>query len=280
MMKHLLTLLNLILIAVVCYLGVDIFYGWVSSKLVAAPFSLSANTGRSSGTDQAVQALPYYNPINQRNLFNIKTDAPAAPPKPVPVEQLKQTELKLKLWGTVTGTDGRDFAVIESKGGQQQLYHSGDAIENATVKSILREKVILHVNGKDEILQMETESSPARARAPQRISRPAAGQNISIKRSMIEDASRNIPQLLQQVNVRPYFENGKPSGLMLSRIRPNSIFREMGLMNGDILLGVNGERIESVDSAMKLYENLKSAGDVKVEIKRRGRIQTLEYAIK
>ena len=126
---------------------------------------------------------------------------------------------------------------------------------------------------------METESSPARARLPRGGVRPAAGRNITIKRATIEDASKNITQLLQQVNIRPYFENGKPSGLMLSRIRPNSVFKEMGLMNGDILLGVNGAPIETVDSALTLYESLKSAGDVTLEIKRRGRIQSLEYNI-
>ena len=37
----------------------------------------------------------------------------------------------------------------------QQLYHVEDAIQNAIVKEIHREKVILEVNGSFEVLQME-----------------------------------------------------------------------------------------------------------------------------
>ncbi len=279
MIKLYINILNLILLTIVSYLGVDIFYDWVSSRLIASPSAHSTSTGIYPDTDQKQQPLAFYNPISKRNLFNIKPDATAKSSQQLKIDQLKQTDLKLKLWGTVTNTDGRDFAVIEAKDGRQNLYHTGDTIENATVRTILREKVVLHVDGKDEILQMEKETSGGDERPSRGVVRPAAGRNISIKRSMIEDATKNVTQLIQQVNIRPYFENGKPSGLMLSRIRPGSIFRDMGLMNGDILMGVNGERIESVDSALKLYENMKSANDVKLEIKRRGRVQVLNYNI-
>ncbi|MFW5640437.1 MAG: PDZ domain-containing protein, partial [Thermodesulfobacteriota bacterium] len=76
------------------------------------------------------------------------------------------------------------------------------------------------------------------------------------------------------------FTNGKPDGLTLTRIRRNSIFRRLGLRNGDIITGVDGEPIESVDDALKFYNNLKSASDVSLEIKRRGRGQKMEYSIR
>ena len=53
----------------------------------------------------------------------------------------------------------------------------------------------------------------------------------------------------------------------------------MGLKNGDILTGVNGEAIQSVDQALSFYNDLKSAGDVKLEIKRRGQPHIIEYTI-
>ena len=53
----------------------------------------------------------------------------------------------------------------------------------------------------------------------------------------------------------------------------------MGFRNGDVIVGVDGKDIESVDDALSLYKNLQSADNVKVEIRRRGRLQTLNYSV-
>jgi general secretion pathway protein C len=71
-----------------------------------------------------------------------------------------------------------------------------------------------------------------------------------------------------------------PDGLALSNIQPNSIFRRMGLRNGDVLKGVDGQEIQSVDDALRLYDNLKTADTVMVELKRRGREKSIEYRVR
>ena len=69
---------------------------------------------------------------------------------------MKKTELKLKLWGTVTGQTSETYAVIEdTKLRKQTLYRVNDTIQNAVVKEIHREKIILDVDGTYEVLEME-----------------------------------------------------------------------------------------------------------------------------
>ena len=116
------------------------------------------------------------------------------------VEGLQQTNLKLKLWGTVTGNKEEAYAVIEESGKRQQnLYRVGDSIQNATVKLILREKIVLSVNGKDEILDIEKAVSRGRkaaiasktasgARRAGTAQRPLRAQKITLRRSQIETA--------------------------------------------------------------------------------------------
>jgi general secretion pathway protein C len=270
------------LITFTIYLGVELFYKALASKLNTMPLSPEKSKHVSKSADQTPRSLSYYQAISRRNLFNINIDTPKAQEKtnPIKIETLKPTGLKLKLWGTVTGGAGKDYAVIESKGGEQNLYRAGDAIQEATVKLILRGKVVLNIGGKDEILEMEefpsaakTRTRPGRRPAPRRVS----SQRIPLKRSEVENATKNINQLLENVQVRPHFENGQPKGLRLSRIKPNSIFRKMGLINGDVLTAVDGEPIVSVENSLSLYERLRSSDDVKIEIKRRGRIRTIEY---
>jgi general secretion pathway protein C len=90
----------------------------------------------------------------------------------------------------------------------------------------------------------------------------------------------NINDLMTQVRVRPYFRRGKPEGLIVSQIQPDSVFSDLGLKNGDILVNVNGKRISSPEEALQLYNGLKSGSEVSIEITRRGRKKMFTYQIK
>jgi general secretion pathway protein C len=155
---------------------------------------------------------------------------------------------------------------------------------------ILREKIILRVEGKDEVLEIEKAAGPGSTAGRAIAGRPVPGQSvgqppvrtqrITLRRNQIDSAVQDVAQLMNQVNIRPHFTQGQPDGMMFSRIRPNSIFMRMGLRNGDIITGVNGRAISTVDDALGFYEGLKSAENVTVDIKRGGRPRTIEYTIK
>jgi general secretion pathway protein C len=106
-------------------------------------------------------------------------------------------------------------------------------------------------------------------------------QRVSLRRSMINNAIQDVSKLMTQVKITPKLgEDGRQEGLSMSNIKPNSIFRRMGLRNGDVLKSVDGQEIQSVDDALKLYENLRSADAVSVQIQRRGTERTIEYNIR
>lgn len=67
--------------------------------------------------------------------------------------------------------------------------------------------------------------------------------------------------------------------MILTHIRNDSIFNELGLKSGDIVKGVNGQEIESVDDALKFYNNLKSSSSVQLQIERRGQEKSISYQI-
>ena len=102
---------------------------------------------------------------------------------------------------------------------------------------------------------------------------------ISLKRSQIDEAIKDINQLMKQVRIIPNFNQGKPDGLMISGIPQDSFFSQIGLRSGDILSGVDGKAIESVDDALKLYTGMKSSSRVKLQLKRGGREEVIDYSI-
>ena len=241
--------------------------------------------------------LADYAAIAKRNIFNSSDKEQAAAPvvkEKVVLENLKETNLKLKLWGTVTGQNEGDYAVIEdAKAREQNLYRAGDTIQNAVVKLILREKVVLKVGANDEILAMEENigrgrRSPAARRDVRSPSSPSPAaklpvssypRKIRLKADQIESAMENLGQLMEQATLRPHIEDGQSAGISITGIKPNAIFRKMRLRNGDIITGVNGDAIESVEDAVKVVEQLSSGSDIQLQIKRRGREQSLDYNI-
>jgi general secretion pathway protein C len=281
---------NLLIVIIGVYVGVGIFYGRIENMVQIKPIVPDFQPQSEEPTGNIQNPESYYELILTRNLFDLKKTTNESDPG-LDVNSLEQTKLNLKLWGTVSGVGQQAYAVIEDTSKREQnLYRKGDDIQNATIKMILREKVVLSVRGKDEVLEMEKMeggSSPfsVSRRFPTSVSsslgsRSMPTQRITLQRSMIEESIQDINKLMTQVKIMPHLEDGQPSGLSVSNIQPNSIFRRMGLRNGDILMGVDGENIQSVDDALKLYQNLTNAEGVKVQLKRRGRERTIDYSIR
>jgi len=295
MIRKLFSALNILLITITIFFVVNLFYLFLADMYIAPNKDLLSAIGlqnpsnlySKSGYSSRPKQYQAYEVISKRDLFKTATDDVSE--TVIDPNELEETQLNLKLWGTVAGQPEDSYAIIEdTKRSKQGLYRKGDAIQNAEVKMILRKKVVLSVNGKDEILLMEEgknkrKSSPSRLKRPDHV-RANYGQedideSINVDRSKINSALKNINQLMSQVKVRPHFKDGVPSGLLLSHIQRNSIFKEMGLLNGDIVKGVNGKEIKSVDDALKFYENLKNSASVDLQIERKGEEMSIGYQI-
>ena len=287
------TIANIILVTVGVYLGVNAFYTIVTARLdVGISAGVTVKQDSSSPVEISHRPLADYAAITKRNIFNSSTQEQEAAPvakSELNLEALKQTDLKLKLWGTVTGRNEGVYAVIEdTKAREQNLYQAGDTIQDAVVKLILREKVVLKVGDNDEILAMEeitgrrggrrdvrSSSRTSEPRLP--VSRPA--RRIRLRGDQVEKAMQNLGELMEQATLRPHIEDGEAAGISITGIKPNAIFRKMRLRNGDIITGLNGSPIASVEDAIKVVEQLSSGSGMQLQIKRRGREQSLDYSI-
>ena len=297
MMNRYFTIANFLLITMGIYLCVNAFYTFVTARLdYGISAGVTVNRVSSAPVELSHPPLTDYAAITKRNIFNSSTQEQEGVPvveKKLDLENLKQTDLKLKLWGTVTGQEEGAYAVIEdSKAREQNLYRAGDTIQNAVVKLILREKVVLKVGDDDEILAMEEISSQggssraglrdlsSSSRTPEpKLPVSPAARKIKLQGNEIEKAMENLGQLMEQATLRPHIEDGNAAGISITGIKPNAIFRKMRLRNGDIITGVNGKSIESVEDAVKVVEQLSSGSDIQLQIKRRGREQSLDYSI-
>lgn len=280
------TLINILLITAFVGISTGTFYnvvtttiGEVSRKPAKVKRQEMVRTRASKK-----KSLAYYNPVEKRNLFNTDAGEQKKKTDALDLAKMEQTDLQLTLWGTISGGSMFSWAVIEEKKSRKQaLYKVGDVIENATLTHVLRNKVVLNLNGKDQVLEIKESKGRSSRRGASSSSSSRSNQSskkITVERTQIDESLKDLNKLMKDVRIRPHFKDGESDGLIISGIRGNSVFKKLGLRNGDIIMGVDGARIESVDDAMKLYGGLKNMESMKVEIKRRGRVQTLDFEIK
>ncbi|MBI9085335.1 MAG: hypothetical protein JEZ11_17200 [Desulfobacterales bacterium] len=311
-MIRVLNTLIVALVAVVLGLGVQT-YGILNADSVdPAKIAPPPPLLKKPFTPPKMGSLSSYQIIADRDLFKTKADGTVQPSKPV--EELKPTSLKLKLLGTVSEAGGPGYAVVEDpKSKEQNLYRVGDLVASATVKQILREKIVLSVNGKEEILEIEDiqdvrgagprsgpepRALPASEEAPPQLAdvvreaedveaegaemagaEPGGGEQVTISKADIQPHLRNINSFMKQVRIRPFVENAKPSGLVLTGIGPESLLGRMGLQNGDILTRVNADAIVSTNDALKLYRGLKSSSAITLGVRRGGQPQEFNVQV-
>ncbi len=170
-------ILSFVLATVLAAGGVELFYRSLSQVLTddkevtkatgtrtTAGIKKTANTGRSAPPllmkKGGQETKEDYTIIVKRSLFGKVKEKPVAKP-PKPQQTLVPTSLDLVLFGTISGTADTQRAIIrDKKKGKQDIYYVGDAIKQAVIKEISRGKIILTVNGKDEILLMQESKSP------------------------------------------------------------------------------------------------------------------------
>jgi type II secretory pathway component PulC len=220
-------IIPLIVITILAAGGVEVFYRTIFAKYLSVPSALKSQGVEEKGViSGAVPAAGSRKKpadrraILKRNLFGTPAKAakPATTESPTP-EQLAATALDLGLLGTIAGPpNNRRAIILDKKKKLQDIYYQGDVIQGALIKEIQRGKVILNVNGKDEILVPEIPKAKAGAAA-------AAGPNFSSpmpaeipQESPPETAPEPPPEIAQE----PVIEQPEPvEPVVNNRAEPN-----------------------------------------------------------
>jgi general secretion pathway protein C len=281
-------LINLAALTLISFFCVDIFYQVVTDHLMQADTQKIVAEQIPEMKKAARPSIRSYGGISDRALFGVP-DKPATAENPKEIETLEPTKLKLALLGTVEGDESSGWAIIMDKTKRKQdIYRVGDSVQEALIKKIVRNKVILRVGDRNEVLTIEegstvsgrgnlSQESGVLSASP---SIPGQGptRTVTLNRSELDASLQDINKILSEARIQPHFNrDNEPDGLMITGIRGNSLFRRMGFRNGDIIQSVDGSPIASSDDIVSMYGNLKSASSLDIQVIRRGREQTINY---
>lgn len=100
-----------------------------------------------------------------------------------------------------------------------------------------------------------------------------------VEREAIDGWLKNPTCMMRQARIIPYMQDGKPAGFKLYAIRPNTLYSKLGLKNGDVVQKINGVEMTDPESALQIYQGVKDAKTVTMDIVRRGKPKTLKFEI-
>lgn len=221
--------------------------------------------------------------------------------RPITNSVAVKTNLNITLRGTITVADGRDprsTAVIEANRGAAASFKVGETfMPNVEITRILHKRI--EFLNKDVLEYVEvvefvkpvtgTPRVASVADQPNRVTRsdtPADtsgeikqdGNNFTIPKSVFDDAisPENLPVLLTQARVVPFWRDGKAEGFKFINIKAGSIFEKLGLRRGDVLKSINGQ-VPEMHKGFQMLSDLKDESAFTLELERRGVPQTFSY---
>lgn len=240
---------------------------WFFSSLVG-----SGLLTQSAGVGAAPSGLPVQGKagisrdrdiVFERNVLGL-----ALPPKPR--KKVKVTGPRPSAW-TVIGisTGARSLAVISVKGTAKTLL-VGDSEQGWTLREIRRSSIVWEKEGATEEVSLWTGEEDALGAIAKKTN-PLDGvksARVTVSRSEAAYLLNDPAALMQEALYKPFIMHGKVAGFTLTNIAKDSLFRKIGLIDGDVLMRVNGEAMDDPAKLIRAYSALAKASTVSIDLKR------------
>jgi general secretion pathway protein C len=291
---------NLVFLAIGAWLLADMTNVVIAHKLRPLP-SLPKTASKQKKT-KPKQQIKDNSAIANRNFFKsamatpVETTGDGAALDESSADALMEGEgvestLRATLVGTIVANDTQwSMAMItDLAASETDIYRVEQTVmEEAKVVAILSRKVILNHNGVIEYLELQEKAKPKpKHQRPGKQPRTAVGKGIkklgqdkwAISREEIDKTLSNLNSIAMQARIVPSFKDSKANGFKLFAIRPNSLYSKLGIQNGDIIHKINGFAMNSPDKALEIYQKLKNARSIDIELTRRGKSKKLNYRI-
>ena len=229
------------------------------------------------------EPLEAWAPIAARDLFNGDA-APAA------------RDAARRLVG-VGFQGGEARAAIEDvRTHRQALVGVGDTVGDARVTSIAWDHVVLRGGGGETVLELATapsddhgepgvqpdaDAAPSRAAsAPNATIRQTSPTAFIVDRRELAGAVDDMSGLMTQLRAVAEVQDGRPAGFRLFRMQDDSIFRRLGLQNGDVVQRVNGQAVSDPANLLAFLQRLRTEPRVALDIRRGAERRTMVYDLR
>jgi general secretion pathway protein C len=305
--------LNLIFIALAAYFVAGAANAVVASgvrvvpsvdDMAVVPVS-SAAVLVQPGTSTTFTAMAERNLINaRREVLTPAGQSGASAPDLVTGKDFKETDLRpctlaASLRATLVADSAPEWSIaVLSRNSDHETVvcsingGSNQIVDDAVLVDIRSREIVVRRRDHFEICSAEGENAAARIPVMATPPPPAVASadssggvtqisetQYNVQKSEVDRALGNLSEVATEARIVPNFKDGKANGFKMFSIKPGSIYAKIGLQNGDVIQKINGYVMDSPDKALELYQKLRDASSVSIELNRRGQNSTLNYAI-
>jgi len=273
---------------------IDPFSGEVATVSDDAPQDATPLAAGAAGSPPTITKRSLMDPILKRNIFD-STNVGQQGASEDDGEAGAKSSLPVTLIATIV-SDPEQFSsclIGDEKGESGALgYGIGDMVlGEATIYRIEQRRVILkRTDGELEYLEMDgadpitptTAKAAKAAKASKWDGVEKAGETkFTIDQETFDKILENPDKLAGQIRAVPHTDaNGKVDGYRLSGIRRSSLFRKLGIKNGDVVHSVNGNDLTTMSSALSAFESLQNERNFNFEVTSRKQKKTYEYEVR
>ena len=204
--------------------------------------------------------------------------------------------VRSSLHGTLIGTAIADppryslCQITNPDVNETQVYGIGDKYQGARIYAIEKDRVLIDHDGVNEYIDDSGAAAPNLGVVPIPGMPPQAqqgGEGVKqlsenqyvVARNEINNALTNLSDLATKARIVPSFKNGVANGFKLFSIVPDSLYAKIGIQNGDVIRRINGYEMNSPDKALEIYQKLRDASRIEIELERRGETLRKTYSI-
>ncbi len=106
------------------------------------------------------------------------------------------------------------------------------------------------------------------------------GLRYEISKQFLTRQLQDMNSILRTVFISPYYDNGNFVGYRISRLADSSPLKQVGIRQGDILVQINGETLDSPNKMLELFSKIDDLTAAKIDILRKGERKTLFVEVK
>ena len=279
---HIITIISVVLFSFLSALTINLFVEYILFDTVDVNRSHKHRSIRRSRS-VVVPFRDYENSIIESGFFKI----PSEDPEVVTEEVVPDTVIdELKLVGTISGPRRIARALVQKRGERDAvIYKPGSDIFGYRLLRIKDTSIYLRHGETTSILDIYDDRNWSRSRrsGSRRSAKTSRSSTINktISRAEVKQkVLNNLDNAMRGLRAGPYRRNGKVQGYRLIRIRPYNILYKLGMRSGDVVKRINGHRITGTKKLYSLWESLKDAAKVSVDVNRRGRNLHFNYSIR
>ena len=288
--------------AIAVVIGAYLAARTVNTIAAAAIAPKPALVQQASSTPQAV-AQPQRVELDADKVAKL-FDVPLPKP-PQPGEERAQPQragwnpvpVRSSLHGSLVGTaiaEPRQYSlcqIINPDLNETQVYTIGDKYQGARIYGIEKDRVLVDNSGVNEYIDNSAAAPPNLGvmplPQPVGVAQGGGGEGVKqlsenqyvVARSEINNALTNLSDLATKARIVPSFKNGVANGFKLFSIVPDSLYAKIGVQNGDVIRRINGYEMNSPDKALEIYQKLRDASRIEIELERRGETLRKSYSI-